>query len=406
MQRIRLVGVGRTAIGALKRDSTDLAREALQLAFADARVAAKDVGALIATPSLSSGHFMQAHYLATSFQLTVENPKMLLKTVDTGGASPISAIGAAMDLFRRMPQLQTVVVVASDAVHSLPSAEFAKRSNESIPSPHLAEPHIPNGYDFYARWQMKRYGVTREQLAMVPVIMSAMAARHPDAMCKKPYTLEEVLQARPIAPVTNLPECARRADGAVALVLARDDYYRAHVASASPGETSRPYVIGVGEASGPLYPPANMDDITPETFSCHRAMALAYEAAGGLSAADIGFFGLYDCFPICFLRALEACGLCKEGEGGRLVEQVYRRALDNGGVVDPSTFPVNTHGGLMCFGAPWEVPAMYNVTEAVAQLSGTAGGRQVVPTPKRALVYGNGGVFSASAVAILSTEAP
>ncbi|KPI83761.1 putative sterol carrier protein [Leptomonas seymouri] len=405
MQRIQLVGIGRTAIGALKRDSADLAREALQLAFADARIAAKDVDALIATPSLSSGHFMHAHYLATTFQLTSANPKMLLKTVDTGGASPISAIGAAMDLFRRMPQLQTTVIVASDAVHSLPSAEFAKRSNESIPSPYLVEPHIPHGYDFYAQWQMKRYGLKREQLAMVPVLMSSMSTRHPDAMCKRRYTLEEVLHARPIAPVTNLPECARRADGAVALVLAREDYYKIH-ASVPPSAACKPYVLSVGEASGPLYPPANMEDVTPELFSYHRAVNLAYEAAGGLTAADIDFFGLYDCFPICFIRALEGCGLCKKGEGGQLVEQVYRRAVQNGGDVDPNTFPVNTHGGLMCFGAPWEVPAMYNVTEAAAQLSGQAGARQISPTPKRALVYGNGGVFSASAVAILSTELP
>jgi acetyl-CoA acetyltransferase len=192
----------------------------------------------------------------------------------------------------------------------------------------------------------------------------------------------------------------------VALVLARDEYYAAHLAAASSSALPKPYVLGVGEASGPLYPPLNMDDITPETFSCHRAMRLAYEAAGGLTAADIDFFGLYDCFPICLIRALEGCGLCKEGEGGQLVEQVYRRALDNGGDVDPCAFPVNTHGGLMCFGAPWEVPAMYNVTEAVAQMTGAAGARQISPTPKRVLVYGNGGVFSASAVAILSTEAP
>jgi hypothetical protein len=87
--------------------------------------------------------------------------------------------------------------------------------------------------------------------------------------------------------------------------------------------------------------------------------------------------------------------------------------------------PVNTHGGLLSFGAPWETPAMYNIIEAVEQLNGTAHGRQVKDA-KRALVYGfilprvlphphcslslsvlpfppvgNGGIFSASAVAIL-----
>ena len=59
---------------------------------------------------------------------------------------------------------------------------------------------------------------------------------------------------------------------------------------------------------------------------------------------------------------------------------------------DPSScediLPVNTHGGLLSFGAPWETPAMYNIIEAVEQLNGTATGRQV-PNVKRALVYGN-----------------
>ena len=62
--------------------------------------------------------------------------------------------------------------------------------------------------------------------------------------------------------------------------------------------------------------------------------------------------------------------------------------------------PINTHGGLMGFGAPWEVPAMFNVIEAVRQLRRTAEDRQVNGA-RRALVYGNGGIFSASAVAIL-----
>ena len=43
---------------------------------------------------------------------------------------------------------------------------------------------------------------------------------------------------------------------------------------------------------------------------------------------------------------------------------------------------------------------MYNIIEAVDQISGTAEGRQV-PSCRRALVYGNGGIFSHSSVAIL-----
>ncbi len=32
-----------------------------------------------------------------------------------------------------------------------------------------------------------------------------------------------------------------------------------------------------------------------------------------LNVKDIDFFGLYDCFPICLLRAVEAVGLAKKG---------------------------------------------------------------------------------------------
>lgn len=66
----------------------------------------------------------------------------------------------------------------------------------------------------------------------------------------------------------------------------------------------------------------------------------------------------------------------------------------------PEVCPINTHGGLLGYGAPWEVPAGDSIIEAYEQLTGRASKRQI-PHARRALVYGNGGIFSASAVAIL-----
>lgn len=50
-----------------------------------------------------------------------------------------------------------------------------------------------------------------------------------------------------------------------------------------------------------------------------------------------------------------------------------------------------------------KVPAMYNIIETVRQLNGTAVGRQI-GSCKLAMVYGNGGIFSSSAVAILGKD--
>ena len=64
--------------------------------------------------------------------------------------------------------------------------------------------------------------------------------------------------------------------------------------------------------------------------------------------------------------------------------------------------PVNTNGG----GLSCVHPGMYGlftVVEAVEQLRGTAGDRQV-PGAKLALAHGNGGVLSSQVTAILGTR--
>lgn len=167
-------------------------------------------------------------------------------------------------------------------------------------------------------------------------------------------------------------------------------------------DTDNLNAAGGGEASGPLWPP---ETISEDMFSCREAAESAY-AEAKLQPADIDYFSLYDCFPVCLLRALEAVGLAPSGQGGAYVRKAYAA------LVDPETrleslserpqavFPVNTHGGLLGFGAPWETPAMYGIAEAVVQLRGMAESRQV-ENAKNALVYGNGGIFSSSAVAIL-----
>jgi acetyl-CoA acetyltransferase len=63
--------------------------------------------------------------------------------------------------------------------------------------------------------------VTREQLAMVPVLASRQAVRHPLALTKRALTLDEVLAAKPVAPHTGLLECARRADGGACVIRGR-----------------------------------------------------------------------------------------------------------------------------------------------------------------------------------------
>ena len=384
---IRIIGVGMTKLGKFSEKASTLSKRSLELALGDAGLSLRQLGGIVAVPSLSEPRFMEAHYLATQMGL-LPHKDVIARTIDTGGAGPITGLLESVRLIRS-EWCEVVAVVAGDAVSSLSTQEFLERADKGCKDPNgdLKSPIIPSGYDRVAKWHMDTYGTTREQLAMCSALMSRNASKHPYALTKKEHTLEEILSSPPIGQVTNLLECARRADGAAAIIIASSRWLARNGYSPNEGIA----ILGGGERSGPLYPPPIIDE---DMFSCEEACNIAMTEAQ-LGVNDIDFFGLYDCFPICFIRALEAVGLAEKGKGGEWVEKRYR---------DKSiTMNVNTHGGLLAYGAPWEVPAMYNIIEAVMQLRGKAGSRQI-PNCRRALVYGNGGIFSASSVAILGAS--
>jgi acetyl-CoA acetyltransferase len=401
--------------------TTLLIHNVLSKALEEARLKIIDIDGLIAVPSLKDNHFMEAHYQATSLGMFQSRPNLRCKTIDTGGAGPVSALIEATRMIK-YEGLECVALIAADMVGGMSSDDFLSRANgifhkldKQVPSP-----AIPHGYDKLTSYQMHHYHVTRDQLRMAVCLESLHAGIHENSLFRKKelerqeqkessqkddgilYTsLKQVQEAPSVTPNISILECARRADGAAAVILTSNRF----LARRGLYAEGLPTIIGGGESSGPLYP---LGTVSEEHFSCEKAMSYAYASAGNLTAKDIDFFGLYDCFPICLVRALESSGLCEKGKAGDYLEQQYKRmmsAIDSKRLEellrDDTFFPVNTHGGLLCFGAPWEVPAMYNILEAVQQLKGEARGRQIKDC-RRALVYGNGGVMSASAVAILS----
>jgi len=397
LTRAHVVGVGVTKLGKLGKSAFQLTQEAFESALADAGVKLSDVDGVLAVPSLAEPRFMAAHSFATKIGLLGRSEhEVVCKTLDTGGASPISALLEA-DRMIRTVGCDLVAIVAGDAVSSMPTQAFLEKADFSCANPDekSVSPVSPNGYDRVARWHMGAYGVTREQLAMVSVLMSRNAVKHPLALTRKPHTLEQVLSSKPIAPVTSLLECARRADGGAAVVVASSRFMKENGLS----KKRSPVVISGGEASGPLYPPPIIDE---NMFSCEQATRAAYEGAQ-IAVDDVSYFSLYDCYPITLLRAVEAVGLAQRGAGGKWIQDRYEESEKAGGATNPRAFPVNTWGGLLGFGAPWEVPSMYGLIEAVEQLRGTVAPERQVPNCRRALVYGNGGIFSSSAVAILGT---
>ena len=112
------------------------------------------------------------------------------------------------------------------------------------------------------------------------------------------------------------------------------------------------------------------------------------------SYADVDVALFYDAFTIVPIMGLEALGFCKRGEGGAFVSG--QRTAPGG------DFPMNTNGG----GLSYQHTGMYGMfilIEAVRQLRRECGPRQV-PGCRLALCHGLGGMFSAAATLVLSSE--
>jgi acetyl-CoA acetyltransferase len=239
-------------------------------------------------------------------------------------------------------------------------------------------------YGFLATRHMHEYGTTSEQLAEVAVATRKWAALNPKAMMRDPISIDDVLASRLISWPFHLLDCCLVTDAGGAVIVTSAE--RARDLRQKPV-----YVLGTGECVThqmvSQMPSYNRWDAG--VASGQRAFAMA-----GVTHADIDVAEFYDAFTIVPMLALEALGFCKPGESGAFVSG--QRTAPGG------DFPMNTNGG----GLSYTHTGMYGIftlIEATRQLRGECGARQVQDATV-AICHGTGGMWSAAATMIASTE--
>ena len=124
----RIVGTGMTALSKRSnRTATELMQQALQSAVSSASIGLSDIDGLIAVPSLSHPHFLEAHHFATKVGL-LPKPDVVVRTLDTGGAGPITALLEAQRMVMQ-ENCQAVAIVAGDAVGSMDTSAFLQQAD-------------------------------------------------------------------------------------------------------------------------------------------------------------------------------------------------------------------------------------------------------------------------------------
>jgi acetyl-CoA acetyltransferase len=216
---------------------------------------------------------------------------------------------------------------------------------------------LPANYAFRAQRYLFERNVGPEVLAGVSVKSRANGVLNPYAFFREPVTIEQVLQSRIIAdPLTLLQCCPSNSDGAAAVILTIQ----------KPINGRRPVQLsGCSIQSGRHK--YKINDLLDAEITV-RTSRLAYEAAG-IGPEDIDLVECHDAFTISELMYYEALGLCKPGEGPKMIAD---KETSIGGRI-----PFNPSGGLMSRGHPIGATGVAQAVEIMWHLQRIAGERQV-----------------------------
>ncbi|MEI7783611.1 MAG: thiolase family protein [Betaproteobacteria bacterium] len=358
------------------RTATDLALEATMAALDDSGL---EMGAI---DCVLTGHTVAEHHLDFSAIVAQElglRPKL------SGGMSRSGATGTSLVASAAMAlqsgSCDTVLALWADNRVSAPEVDVVS-TFASLFTPYESAygPLIATHYALLANRFMADHGVTPQQMASVAVAFREHASRNPQARYQQPITVDEVLASPMVSTPLHRLECTLVTDFGGAVIMTRKD--RAHQFK-DPIE-----VLGWGQS------------VTHDSILCdpslfgpgYRGVRDAGERAyamAGLRPQDIEMTQLYDCFTITVLLELEGLGFCKPGQAGAAVAE--------GLLGRDGPLPTNTNGGMLsCANG-----GILHLTEAVAQMRGTAGPRQLPRRPRTALVHGNGGILASHATVIL-----
>ncbi len=224
----------------------------------------------------------------------------------------------------------------------------------------------------FAMRHMKRYGLTREQLAQVALNDHANAAINPRAIVKQPLTMDTYMAARMISSPFCLYDCDRFTDCSTVVIVSAGD--------ALDEVTGQP--VRIAASAGSI-----------DRYSWDQAeWAGAYATGRDLwlntdyQPKDVDTVQFYDGFAFQPITWLEGLGFCDVGEGGRFIEGGTRIARDG-------DLPMNTGGGQLGMG---RLHGFGFAHEAVTQLRGAGGARQIAGDPRVAIATSGGGPMAAA----------
>jgi acetyl-CoA C-acetyltransferase len=362
MRDVAVIGIGCTHFGEKWEASfRDLFIEAGAKALEDANLAGEQIDAMY-VGNMSAGRFIEQEHIGA---LIADYAGLATRNIPSTRVEAACSSGGLA--FR-----QAVISVASGHEDIVVAAGVEKMtdvepgaSTDALTGAADREwegfmgATFPGLYAMIARDYMHRYPLTREQLAMVPVKNHYNGARNPIAQFQSEITIDTVLKSTLVADPLRLFDCSPITDGAAAVIVAPLE--RAREFTDTPVK-----VLATAQAGDTisLHDRRDISTLDATVAAGRKAFQMAR-----LEHRDIQFVEVHDCFSIAEICAIEDLGFCRKGDAGKFTEE--------GQTALGGSIPVNTSGGLKACGHPVGATGIKQVCEAVQQLRGEAGRRQV-----------------------------
>jgi acetyl-CoA C-acetyltransferase len=388
MTGVRVAGVGLTHFGSHPdRTGRDLFAEAALNAREDAGVPLEDVEQLNAgnfAGSLSEGQGHMAPLLAEAAGLDCPATRYeeacasagvavreAVRTVRSGEADVVLAGGVERMTNHDTPEVTQTLATAADEL-------FEIRAGVTFPA----------AYALMASAYADTFDVDeddlRTDLANVASKNHENAIPNEYAQYQRELTVEQALDAPPVAEPLGLFDCCPITDGASAIVLVSEEYAADHDLSADVA------VVGTGQGTDRM---ALQDrEHLARTPAADQAAEMAYDEAG-VDAADVDVAEVHDCFTIAEVLAIESLGLYEPGEGLGAARRGETRS-------DGET-PVNLSGGLKAKGHPVGATGGSQIAEMTRLLRGDHPNSDHVADAEVGVTHNAGGTVASAVVHVL-----
>ena len=364
--KVALTGIGMSPIGRrLMQPPLALTVQACEAAIADAGLTFADIDGLSTYPgAINVGGFGEGGVTALEAALGIRPAwhNGAMETFGPGGSVIAAMLAVAGGLARHVLCFRTLW----EATHG----ELMKQGKITPSMGRTAGWMFPFGATsaahtlaMNAQRHFHRYGTTKETLGWIALNQRANAELNPSAIYRSPMTMDDYLTARPITTPFGLYDCDVPCDGAIAVIVSAVDAAR---------DLAKPPVL-VEAVGTQIIERIDWDQST----LTHEPQVLGQSAhvwtRTSLRPADVDVAELYDGFTMNCLSWIEALGFCGIGEA--------KEFLDGGkNIARDGLLPLNTHGGQLSHGRTHGMGLLH---EAVSQLRGEAGDRQVSRRPRR-----------------------